>query len=134
MRIQKHLIEALQESRYWEHAAYLLTYDEHGGYFDHVPPPIVDAYGMGLRVPMWVISPYAKKRHLEPTIYEHSSILKFLETLFRLPTLASINHRFDESTPGGPNNEAAGGYPFGPAAPPRDRLDEVGNLMRCFDF
>jgi phospholipase C len=134
MRIQKHLIQALQESEHWASSAYILTYDENGGYFDHVAPPQVDAYGLGMRVPTWVISPYAKKRHLEPTIYEHVSILKFLETLFDLPTLASINHRFNERTPGGPNNEAASGYRFGPAAPPRDRLDVIGNLMECFDF
>jgi len=134
MRLQKQLIQALQRSEHWSRSAYILTYDENGGYFDHVAPPQVDAYGLGMRVPTWVISPHAKPRHLEPTVYEHVSILKFLETLFGLPTLASINHRFDERTPGGPNNEAASGYPFGPAAPPRDRLDDIGNLMECFDF
>ncbi|MGI8576749.1 MAG: phospholipase C [Nocardioidaceae bacterium] len=134
MRIQKELITALRNSSAWPRSAYVLTYDENGGYFDHVAPPEFDAYGAGIRVPTWVISPYAKKRHLEPAVHEHASILKLLETLFGLPTLASVNHRFDESTPGGPNNEAAGGYPFGPAAPPRDRLDVVGNLMECFTF
>jgi len=134
MRIQKELIQALQASDQWSSAAYILTYDENGGYFDHVAPPAVDAYGLGMRVPTWVISPYAKRRHLEPTVYEHVSILKFIETLFELPTLASINHRFDERTPGGPNNEASYGYSFGPAAPPRDRLGVIGNLMECFDF
>jgi phospholipase C len=134
MGIQKQLIEALQRSEHWSRSAYILTYDENGGYFDHVAPPQVDAYGLGMRVPTWVISPHVKPRHLEPTVYEHVSVLKFLETLFGLPTLASINHRFDERTPGGPNNEAASGYSFGPAAPPRDRLDVIGNLMECFDF
>jgi phospholipase C len=134
MRIQRGLINALRQSRHWAHSAYVLTYDENGGFFDHVAPPVVDAYGLGMRVPTWVISPFAKKRHLEPTIYEHSSILKFLETLFGLPTLASVNNRFNKSTPGGPNNEAALGYPFGPAAPPRDRLDVIGDLTECFTF
>jgi phospholipase C len=134
MRIQERLIGALQDSDYWPRSAYVLTYDENGGYFDHVAPPQVDAYGLGIRVPTWVISPHAKRRHLEPTIYEHASILKFIETLFGLPTLASVNHRFDDVTPGGPNNEAASGYPFGPAAPPRDRLDVIGDLTECFDF
>jgi phospholipase C len=62
------------------------------------------------------------------------SILKFLEANFGLPTLASANHLFDESTPGGPNYEAAEGQPTGPPAPPRDRLDEIGDLMECFSF
>ena len=56
-----------------------------------------------------VISPHAKPGHLETTLYEHASILKFIETTFDLPTLASVNHMFDTETPGGPNNEAADG-------------------------
>ena len=81
-----------------------------------------------------MISLYAKKRHLEPTLYEHASVLKFIETVFRLPTLASINHRFDTSTPGGSNNEAANGRPYGLPAPPRDGLSSIGNLLECFEF
>ena len=134
MGIQQQLITALQESSAWQSSAYILTYDEHGGYFDHVAPPRFDAYGAGIRVPTWVISPFARKSHLETTVYEHTSTLKFLETVFGLPTLASVNHRFDESTPGGPNNEAAAGNAAGPPAPPRDGIPEIGNLMECFAF
>ena len=72
----------------WQRSAYILTYDEHGGYFDHVAPPQVDSYGLGIRVPTWVISPHARRRHLETTVYEHGSILKFIERVFSLPTLA----------------------------------------------
>ena len=61
-------------------------------------------------------------------------ILKFIETIFGLPALASINHRFDTATPGGPNNEAAGGSPSGPPAPPRDGRTDIGNLLECFSF
>src|SRR6516162_10842675 len=61
MGIQQQLITALQESSAWQSAAYILTYDEHGGYFDHIAPPVFDAYGAGIRVPAWVISPYAKR-------------------------------------------------------------------------
>jgi phospholipase C len=60
MGLQEELITAVRESPQWESSAYLLTYDEHGGYFDHVPPPQVDAYGLSVRVPLWVVSPYAK--------------------------------------------------------------------------
>src|SRR6266540_3961926 len=134
MGIQEELITALRESSAWESSAYILTYDEHGGYFDHVAPPQFDAYGAGIRVPTWVISPFAKKSHLEPTVYEHASTLKLIEAVFGLPTLASVNHRFDVSTPGGPNNEAAGGQPTGPPAPPRDALAEVGTMLECFEF
>jgi phospholipase C len=134
MGIQEELITALRESSAWDTSAYVITYDEHGGYFDHVPPPQVDAFGLGIRIPTWVISPFAKPAHLEPTTYDLVSILKFLEANFGLPTLASVNHLFDESTPGGPNYEAAEGQPTGPPAPPRDRLDEIGDLMECFSF
>ena len=114
--------------------AYIHTYDEGGGFFDHVPPPQVDAYGLGIRVPTWVISPFARPRHLEPALYEHTSILKLIEAVFGLPTLASLNHRFDASTPGGPNNEASSGGALGPPAPPRDGMAQIGNLLECFTF
>lgn len=134
MGIQRELITALQKSTAWAASAYILTYDESGGFFDHVPPPRFDAYGLGIRVPTWVISPFAKARHLEPNLYEHSSLLKFIEAVFGLPTLASVNHRFDASTPGGPDNEASNGQAVGPPAPPRDGSDAIGSLLECFTF
>jgi len=134
MGIQEELVSALRDSPLWDRSAYLITYDEHGGYFDHVPPPQLDAYGLGIRVPTWVVSPHAKPSHLEPTLYEHGSVLKFLERLYGLPTLASVNHRFDSGTPGGGNNEAAGGASTGPPAPPRDGDPRIGDLFECFDF
>jgi phospholipase C len=134
MALQRDLITALQRSSAWANAAYIFTYDEAGGFFDHVAPPKFDAYGAGFRVPTWVISPFARPGHLEPTLYEHSSILKFIETVFKLPALASMNHQFDSSTPGTPNNEAAGGKKTGPPAPPRDGMSEIGDLTECFRF
>jgi phospholipase C len=134
MGIQQELITALRQSSAWSHAAYILTYDESGGFFDHVAPPQVDAYGLGIRVPTWIISPFAKPGHLEATLYEHCSVLKFIETNFGLPTLASINHKFDSSTPGGSENEAASGSGAGPPAPPRDGMSRIGNLIECFSF
>ena len=132
MGLQQQLIGALMSSPQWPRSAYVLTYDESGGFFEHVPPRQLDAYGLGPRVPTWVISPLARPRHLEPTLYEHSSILKLIERVFGLPTLASVNHQFDRSTPGGKNNEAAGGAPTGPPARPRDRLTAIGDLSECF--
>jgi phospholipase C len=131
MGIQEDLITALRESSAWQSSAFLLTYDEHGGYFDHVIPPQLDAFGLGIRVPMWVVSPLAKRSHLEPTVYEHTSTLKFLERLFNLPTLASVNHLFDTATPVGSNYEAASGT-AGPPAPPRDGDARIGDLFECF--
>jgi phospholipase C len=130
MRLQQDMIRALRKSPLWRHSAFLLTYDEHGGFFDHVAPPQVDAYGLGIRVPLWVISPFARRGVVtshRPA--EHVSTLKLIERLHGLPTLASRNHAFDVSTPTGPGYEA-GGAP----APPRDRLRSISDLYDLFDF
>jgi phospholipase C len=130
MGIQEELITALRESPLWASSAYIQTYDEHGGYFEHVPPPQLDAYGMGIRIATWVISPFAKKGPIETSPpCELTSTLKLLERLHGLPTLASQNHLFDSSTPTGPNYEA-GGAP----APPRDAREDIGDMLDCFDF
>jgi len=129
MGIVQELVDGLRNSSPFASSAYIHTYDEAGGYFDHVAPPQVDAYGLGIRVPTWIISPFAKPGHLEPTVYEHTSTLKFIEAVFNLPTLASANHMFDAGTPTGGNYQA-GGAP----APPRDNLASIGSLMECFAF
>ena len=134
MGIQQELVTELQNSSAWDSSAYIITYDESGGYFDHVAPPQLDSYGLGFRVPTWVISPFAKPGHIESTLYEHTSILKFIEAIFGLPTLASVNHLFDASTPGGPNNDASNGTEAGPPAPPRDGRSDIGSLLECFNF
>ena len=127
------VINALIHSSSWTSSALFFTYDEGGGYFDHVAPPQVDAYGLGFRVPALVVSPWARRGSVSGKLYEHSSILKFLERLFGLPTLASVNHQFDTSTPG-QNNDAAHGASRGPAAPPRDALKQLGDFFEAFDF
>src|SRR6266699_3031021 len=109
------------------------TYDEGGGFFEHVPPPRVDAYGLGFRVPTLVISPWARRGYVSGQLYEHSSVLKFIERRFDIPTLASVNHQFDTSTPGA-NNDAANGHARGPAAAPRDDLPLLGDFYEAFDF
>ena len=120
MGIQEECVTALRNSPIWDSSAYIITYDEHGGYFDHVPPPQVDAFGLGIRVPTWVISPYATGQ-IEGALYDFGSILKFIEGNFGLPTLASVNHRFETATPvGGDYQAAAPGALAGPPAPPRD--------------
>ena len=127
------VITALKSSSAWQSSALFFTYDEGGGYFDHVAPPQVDAYGMGFRVPMLVVSPWAKRGYVSGALYEHSSVLKFIERTFGLPTLASINHQFDTQTPAA-NNDAANGQAFGPPAPPRDGLAQIGDFYEAFTF
>jgi phospholipase C len=126
-------INGLINSRVWTSSAFFLTYDEGGGYFDHVPPPQLDAYGPGMRVPTFVISPWAKRGYLSGHFFEHNSLLKFIERRFGLPSLASVNHHFDASTPAF-NNDAALGKKSGPPAPPRDGLAQLGDFYDTFDF
>ena len=130
MGFQQQIITTLQRSPHWGKSAFLLTYDEHGGFFDHVAPPQVDAYGLGVRVPLWVVSPHARRgvvTSAKPA--DHVSTLKFIERLWGLPTLASRNHTFDSSTPTG-SNYNTGGAP----APPRDGLDSLSDLFDLFHF
>jgi phospholipase C len=122
------IIEAVQASAAWASSAILLTYDEGGGFFDHIAPPQLDAYGPGVRVPMLVISPFAKKGYVDTVFQDHGSFLKFIEAVYGLPTLASINHTFDTSTP--TTNNSTNGEPF----PPRDGNSATGNLTQCFTF
>jgi phospholipase C len=130
MALQEDLITALRHSPQWDSSAFLLTYDEHGGYFDHVAPPQFDAYGLGVRVPLWVVSPYAKKGPvLSAKSADHVSTLKLIEALHGLPTLASRNHQFDSATPTGSNYQANGA-----PAPPRDGYEGLSDLLDLFDF
>jgi phospholipase C len=128
MQMIESIVQAVQQSAAWSSTAILITYDEAGGFFDHIAPQQLDAYGPGIRVPMIIVSPYAKPGYVDTTFSDHSSVLKFIEAVFGLPTLASINHDFDTSTP--TTNNQADGAPF----PPRDGNPALSDLMQCFDF
>jgi phospholipase C len=71
----------------WNDTAIFLTWDDWGGYYDHVVPPQVDEFGLGIRVPLIVISPYAKEGFVDHTTGEFSSVLKFIEMNWGLPSL-----------------------------------------------
>ncbi len=83
-------MNALMHSRYWDSTAVFLTWDDFGGFYDHVPPPHEDLYGLGPRVPLLVISPWAKEGFIDHDTTEFSSVLRFIERLFGLP---SLTHR-----------------------------------------
>ena len=87
------MINAIMRSPYWKSTAIILTWDDFGGFYDHVPPPHYDEMGLGPRVPLLVISPYAKQGFIDHTTYEFSSVLKFIETLFDLPSLTERDRR-----------------------------------------
>jgi phospholipase C len=83
------LINAIMKSPEWDSTAIVLTWDDFGGFYDHVPPPHVDMYGLGPRVPAIIISPYARPGYIDHTTYEFASVLRFIETIFDLPPLTS---------------------------------------------
>jgi phospholipase C len=82
-------INAVMQSLYWNSTAIFVTFDDYGGWYDHVPPPQVDAYGYGFRVPCLVISPYAREGMIDHVQSDFTSILKFVETVFSLHPLSS---------------------------------------------
>jgi phospholipase C len=90
---QKHvadLVAAVRDSEIWEDCVIIITYDENGGRWDHVAPPVrSDGWGVGVRVPAIVISPFAKRGFIDSTEYETVSILKLIERRFNLGPLSS---------------------------------------------
>ncbi len=81
------MLGEIMASRYWPRVAVVITYDEGGGWFDHVRPPAVDRFGLGTRVPTIIVSPYARRGVVAHGRYDHASILKLIEWRFGLPPL-----------------------------------------------
>ncbi|HET6275824.1 MAG TPA: alkaline phosphatase family protein [Candidatus Cybelea sp.] len=87
------LVNAVGESKYWDSTAIFIFWDDYGGWYDPEPPAYVDYDGLGMRLPMLIISPYAKKGKVIHTHYEHGSILRFIEDQFGLGRLSASDKR-----------------------------------------
>jgi acid phosphatase len=87
------LLTALKASPQWDHMLIVVTYDEFGGWWDHVAPPKADRWGPGTRIPALVISPYAKKGVVDHTQYDTTSILRFITNRWNVPALPGITER-----------------------------------------
>ena len=87
------VINAIMRSDMWEDTAIFLTWDDYGGFYDHAPPPQVDRFGFGFRVPLLVISPYAKRGHIDHRLGEFSSVLRFIEDNWGLSQLTQRDRR-----------------------------------------
>ena len=98
-------IDKIMKSQYWNNTAIFVTWDDWGGFYDHVYPTALDTLGLGARVPLLVISPYAKQGYISHSLGEFSSIDKFIEEDYGLPNLGQ-----------------------------RDALSQVSDLMDFFDF
>jgi len=82
-------ISAIMQGPNWATTAIVLAWDDFGGFYDHVPPPGLDQYGLGPRVPLIVISPYVKEGTISHTVYEFASILQLIENRFELKALTA---------------------------------------------
>ena len=82
-----------RHSKYWNSTAIIVVWEDWGGWYDHVPPPQLDYAGLGFRVPMIVVSPYAKSGYVSHTQYEFGSIIRFVEDTFGLGRLGTTDTR-----------------------------------------
>ncbi len=87
------VVNAIGESKYWQSTAIVIMWDDWGGFYDPAPPPQLDYTSLGMRVPMIVISPFAKQHYVSKTQYEFGSVLKFIEQNFRTASLGATDAR-----------------------------------------
>ena len=87
------VVTAIGTSRFWTSTVIFVMWDEWGGWYDHVKPPYLDFDGLGLRVPLLVISPFAKRGYVSHVQYETASVLRFAEDLYGLKQLSEADER-----------------------------------------
>jgi phospholipase C len=87
------LVNAVGQSKFWDSTAIFVQWDDWGGLYDHVPPPYLGRDSLGFRVPLLVISPYAKQNYVSHVPYETASVLRFGEDVFGLAQLAKADAR-----------------------------------------
>ncbi len=87
------LVNAVGESAFWKTTVIFIQWDDWGGMYDHVPPPYENYDSLGFRVPLIIVSPYAKKGYVSHTPYETASVLRFAEDLYGLGHLAAADRR-----------------------------------------
>jgi phospholipase C len=112
------IVNALMRSPDWDSTAIFLTWDDWGGFYDHVPPPTVDQNGYGLRVPGLLISPYAKRGYIDHQTLSFDAFAKFIEDDFL------FGQRLDPQTDGRPDSRPG----------VRENAPGLGNLLADFDF
>ena len=112
------LINSIMQGPDWYSTVIFLSWDDWGGFYDHVAPPTVDNAGYGIRVPGIVISPFAKRGYIDHQVFSHDAYVKFIEDLFL------HGQRLDPSTDGRPDSRPD----------VREDARELGDLCQDFDF
>jgi hypothetical protein len=112
------VINTIMQSKDWSSTAIFLSWDDWGGFYDHVRPPKVDANGYGLRVPGIVISPYARRGYIDHQNTSFDAEVRFVEDVFL------NSQRLDPATDGRPD----------PRITVRENVPGLGNLIGDFDF
>src|SRR6185503_2158650 len=111
-------VNSIMKSDLWDSTAIFISYDDWGGFYDHVAPPEIDVNGYGMRVPGLVISPYAKKGYIDHQTLSHDAYLKFIEDVFM------DGARIDAATSGRPDARPL----------VREDVPILGDLRDAFDF
>ena len=88
-RSVKNIVQELMRSTSWSSSAFMLLYDDWGGWYDHVAPPQVDQAGYGARIPGLLVSPYARKGFIDSTQLDFTSVLKFIEANWSVSALTT---------------------------------------------
>jgi len=90
------IVNAVGSSSYWSDTVILIAWDDWGGWYDHVAPPIKNAYEYGFRVPLIVVSPFARPAYISHVTHDFGSLLKFTEEVFGLPSLGYADQDADD--------------------------------------
>ncbi len=112
------VVNAIARSEFWDSTAIFVTWDDWGGFYDHVVPPVVDGNGYGMRVPGFLISPYAKRGFIDKQVLSFDAYLKFIEDVFL------EGQRLDPKTMSRPDSRPT----------VREEVELMGDLIHEFDF
>jgi len=90
------VVDAIGASQFWDSTAIFISWDDWGGWYDHVPPPKWNEVGYGLRIPLIIVSPYAKPGYVSHVVHSAGSLVRFTEEIFGLPSLGELDSKSDD--------------------------------------